>query len=182
MTFTPLESQRLLYRKFSHSDFPIVHDWSSNEENNRYRRTELSTEDDTRKHLQLVIDNAELETPEAYEYAVVIKATNQLIGMGCIFNISTEPELGWTLHRNHWQQGYGTEIGHTILKFGFETLNLRRIIAACNALNVASYKIMEKLEMRREAHNIKARRGNSTLGVEWCDRYQYAILREEYLK
>jgi len=39
---------------------------------------------------------------------------------------------------------------------------------------------MEKIGMRREACFVKAQRGGSALGGEWCDRYQYAILAEEY--
>jgi len=97
-------------------------------------------------------------------------------------NVPDDPEIGWTVHRNYWQQGYGTEIGMTMLKFGFDTLNLRRIIAGCNARNRGSYRIMEKIGMRREAHFIKAQPGNSVLNYEWCDRFQYAILQEEWIK
>lgn len=39
------------------------------------------------------------------------------------------------LHRNYWRQGYGTEIGNTLLKLAFDVLGLRRIIADCNTLN-----------------------------------------------
>ncbi len=36
--------------------------------------------------------------------------------------------------------------------------------------------------MRREAHYVKCYRGNSALNHEWCDKYQYAILEEEWLE
>ncbi|NLO48781.1 MAG: GNAT family N-acetyltransferase [Clostridiales bacterium] len=71
-------------------------------------------------------------------------------------------------------------MGQTLLDFGFGTLGLYRIIAGCNANNIASYRIMEKIGMRREAHFIKAQRSNIGLGFQWCDRYQYAILKEEW--
>lgn len=67
------------------------------------------------------------------------------------------------------------------MKLGFDTLGVRRIVADCNALNRGSYRIMELIGMRREAHFIKSNRGNSALNHEWCDRYQYAILKEEWL-
>ena len=35
--------------------------------------------------------------------------------------------------------------------------------------------------MRKEAHYVKLYRGNSVLGHAWCDKYLYAILRDEYL-
>jgi len=94
--------------------------------------------------------------------------------------MSDKPELGRNVHRNCWRQGYGAEIGRTMLRLGFDILNLRRITAACNARNEASYRIMEKIGMRREAHFIKAQLGSDILNNEWCDKFQYAILREEW--
>ncbi len=91
-------------------------------------------------------------------------------------------ELAWELHRDYWRKGYGTEIGEKLLRLGFETLALRRIVADCNTLNLGSYRIMEKIGMRREAHYVKYYRGNSALGHAWCDKYLYAILREEWME
>ena len=86
------------------------------------------------------------------------------------------------MHRDYWRKGYGTEIGEKLLRLGFETLALRRIVADCNTLNRSSYRIMEKIGMRREAHYVKYYHGNSALGHAWCDKYLYAILREEWMK
>ena len=36
--------------------------------------------------------------------------------------------------------------------------------------------------MLREAHYVKYYRGNSALNHEWCDKYLYAILQEDYIK
>ena len=36
--------------------------------------------------------------------------------------------------------------------------------------------------MRREAHYVKYYRGNSALNHEWCDKYLYAILQEDYIE
>ena len=50
----------------------------------------------------------------------------------------------------------------------------------CNSLNLGSWRIMELIGMRREAHYVKYYRGNSALHHVWCDKYQYAILNEEW--
>jgi RimJ/RimL family protein N-acetyltransferase len=115
-----------------------------------------------------------------FEYAAVLKETGELIGAASLFNLAGEPELGWTVHRKYWRQGFGTEMGKTLLDFGFGVLGLRRIIASCNSWNLASYRIMEKIGMRQEAHFVKAQLGNSVLNHEWCDRLQYAMLRDEW--
>lgn len=68
----------------------------------------------------------------------------------------SSPEVGWEVHRDYWRQGYGTEMGKTMLRLGFDILGLRRITTCCNARNRGSFRIMEKIGMRREAHFIKA--------------------------
>ncbi len=170
MKYIELESQRLLFRKFRHEDFPIVYDWLSNLENMKYRSSEPKTEE-------------EVDECVNFRYAVVLKETNELIGSCELAFTDKDPaELAWELHRKYWKNGYGTEIGKTLLKLGFEILGIRRIIADCNTLNRGSYRIMELIGMRREAHYVKYYRGNSALNHEWCDKYLYAILKEELVK
>ena len=180
MKFIELESERLIYRKFKQEDLPIYMDWCGNLENNKYKQGEPSREADILDWFNSTVAKSDDDEYTSFHYAVELKADNNLIGEIFLFNLSDDPEVGWDIHRNYWQQGYGTEMGKTILKFGFEILDLRRIISGCNAKNIGSFRIMEKIGMRREAHFIKAQRGNSALNHEWCDRFQYAILREEW--
>ncbi|MCL2409064.1 MAG: GNAT family N-acetyltransferase [Oscillospiraceae bacterium] len=182
MKFIELESERLAYRKFNDSDFPIVFDWLNNAENMKYRKGGPRSEAEVRDYLSWAITNAEADDCTNYEYAAVLKDDHTLIGAASLFRLPDDPELGWTVHRNYWKRGYGTEIGRTMLKLGFDILSLRRITAGCNARNHASYKIMERIGMRREAHFIKSQLGSSELNNEWCDRFQYAILREEWIE
>ena len=181
MKFIELESERLTYRKFRHEDFPIVFDMLGNIENMIYRTGEPKNETEARKYLDWAISSAEADECKNFKYAVTLKSDNSLIGACEIYNIADDAELYWELHRNYWRQGYGTEIGKTLLRFGFDTLHLHRIVADCNALNRGSFRIMERIGMRREAHFVKAKRGNSALNYEWCDRFQYAILQEEWI-
>ena len=180
MKFVELESERLIYRKFNPDDFPIVFDWLSDAETMKYRKGEPRNKAEVRDYMDWAMSNAEADECSNFEYAVVLKENNILIGAATLMNVSDAPEVGWTIHRNYWKQGYGTEIGETMLKLGFDTLKLHRIIAGCNARNEGSYKIMERLGMRREAHFIQSQLGNSALNNAWCDRFLYAILREEY--
>lgn len=179
MRFTELETERLLLRKLYESDFPIVYDWLGNNENMKYRKKTLSKEE-AHKYLEWAISSADEEECKNFEFAAVIKETGALIGVASLFGLDDESELGWTIHRNYWRQGFGTEMAKALLNFGFGTLGLRRIIAGCNAKNTASYLIMERIGMRREAQFIKVQRENSAPNGEWCDRFQYAILYDEW--
>ncbi len=180
MKFIELESERLVYRKFKEADFPLYADWCGNLENNKYKQGEPQSKAEMLAWFNTIISKPEEDDYTAFHFAVELKATSELIGEVFLFNLPENPEVGWDVHRNYWRQGYGTEMGETILRFGFATLNLRRIIAGCNAENRASYRIMENIVMCREAHFIKAQRGNSTLNYAWYDKFQYAILREEW--
>lgn len=181
MKYIELESKRLIFRKFKQDDFPVVYDWLSSLENMKYRSSEPKSKEEAHSYLDWAIKCTEEENCVNFRYAVVLKETGELIGSCELYYTDRDPaELAWELHRNYWQKGYGTEIGETLLKLAFETLGLRRVIADCNTLNIGSWRIMEKIGMRREAHFVKMYRGNSALNHVWCDKYQYAILNEEW--
>ena len=187
MQFIEFESERLIYRKFKSEDLPAFADWRGNLENNKYRISEPRSETVTLDYMSFLIAKANEEDCTYFGFATELKENNALIGAAFLYNLPesidspNSPEVGWEVHRDYWRQGYGTEMGETMLKLGFDMLGLRRITTCCNARNIGSYRIMEKIGMRREAHFIKAQRGNSALNYEWCDRFQYSILQDEWI-
>jgi RimJ/RimL family protein N-acetyltransferase len=89
----------------------------------------------------------------------------------------TQSELGWVIAPGHTGQGYASEAAAEMLRISFEDLGLRRVIAQCFADNVASWKLMEKLGMRREDHAVQESL-HRTRG--WLDGFRYAILADEW--
>ena len=110
---------------------------------------------------------------------MVLKETGQLIGH-MVFHPWFAPrtyEIGWVFHPGWHGRGYATEAARALLDYGFRELGLHRIIATCQPENPASYRVMEKIGMRREGHFRKCiYRGGET----WWDEYFYAILAEEW--
>jgi RimJ/RimL family protein N-acetyltransferase len=88
-----------------------------------------------------------------------------------------QAELGWALRPEDMGQGYATEAVEALLRICFEGLGLRRVTANCLAANTASYRLMERLGMRREAHTVKDALHPSG---DWVDGYSYALLAEEW--
>ncbi len=179
MKFVELESERLMYRRFTLEDCPVVFDYLGNAENMKYR-SEPKSEADSLDTIRWAISNAEKEECSIFVYAVVLKANDKLIGEAVLFDLGDKSEIGWTIHRDYWRKGYGTEIAKALLLLGFDMLGLRRIISECNAKNHGSHRIMEKIGMRQEARFVKACQGTAALDREWCDVLHYAILAEEY--
>lgn len=67
-----------------------------------------------------------------------------------INQISNFAELGYWIRRDEWNKGYCTEAGKAIIQFGFEHLNLNKIVAEFMTRNVASEKVLEKLGLKKE--------------------------------
>jgi len=89
----------------------------------------------------------------------------------------TQAELGWVIDPAYAGQGLGTEAAGALLELCFGPLGLRRVTAGCFADNVASWRIMERLGMRREEHAVAA---SLHRDGRWLDGFSYAILAEEW--
>jgi len=175
-----LETERLVLRKFATDDFAAVHSYASCTENLIYMLWGPNSEEQTRGFVAMAIAKAE-ETPcLEYQFAAVMKSTGRLIG-GCDIALSgNEASLGWILHRDFWKQGYGAEMGRALVEFGFGELELRRVTATCDAENYGSYRVMEKIGMRREGLFVEARPANRLSDKKYSDELSYAILKDEW--
>ena len=63
------------------------------------------------------------------------------------FPETDEVDLGYRFMKKFWGQGYATESSEIMLKYGFETLGLKRIIAKAMPDNIGSIKVIQKLGM-----------------------------------
>ena len=88
-----------------------------------------------------------------------------------------QAELGWVIAPEHARHGYATEAAEELLRLCFEDLGVRRVVAQTFTDNLASWKLMERLGMRREAH---ARQESLHRSGRWLDGLSYAILVEEW--
>lgn len=172
-----LETERLLLRPFAPEDFEAVHAYAGNPGNVRYMIWGPNDEAAT-KHFIADCMEKQAETPrQQYDFAVQLK-TGGLIG-GCGLYLGKAHAggmIGYILHRDHWNRGYGTELARALVSLGFERLELHKVWACCFAENTGSYRVMEKAGMRREGLLRQSRlcRG------QYIDEYYYGVLREEW--
>lgn len=93
-------------------------------------------------------------------------------------------ELGYVFNSRYQRKGYAIEASQTLVNYVFKSENARRVIAMCNPLNKSSWKLLERLGMRREGHliqNIYFKKHKNNLPI-WADTFEYGILKEEWLK
>ncbi|WP_157002422.1 GNAT family N-acetyltransferase [Agromyces laixinhei] len=88
-----------------------------------------------------------------------------------------EAGIGYMLDPAHAGNGYATDIARALLDLAFGELGVHRVTAGCYADNVASWRVMEKLGMRREQQGVRDS-WHAELG--WIDGLTYAILDEEW--
>jgi len=81
-------------------------------------------------------------------WATVHKPTGKFIGRCGLLPWSIdgrdEVEVAYTVAQEFWGQGLGTEAAKAILEYGFENLNLTRLICLIDEENIASQKVAEK--------------------------------------
>jgi RimJ/RimL family protein N-acetyltransferase len=85
--------------------------------------------------------------------AAADKHSDQFVGEGGLTVYSFPARrggIGWGVTPDQVCRGFATEIGRTLLRLAFETLNLHRVEAQCRSENHASRRIMAKLGMREE--------------------------------
>jgi RimJ/RimL family protein N-acetyltransferase len=85
--------------------------------------------------------------------------------------------LGWVLDPAYSSHGYATEAAAELLRICFEDLGLRRVRALCFADNEPSWRLMERLGMRREEYAVRDSL-HRTRG--WLDGLSYAMLADEW--
>lgn len=84
-----------------------------------------------------------------------------------------EVELGWVLNPAYTRRGYATEAIRALMNAAFDQLGAHRVVAACFAANEPSWRVMERLGMRREEYS---RASSLHRSGEWMDSMTYAIL------
>jgi [ribosomal protein S5]-alanine N-acetyltransferase len=173
MNFAARETHRLVLRAIAIDDWRAIHRYMSDPLVTEWLPEGLMSEAQAR---EFAIKNAG-DKPEAL--AVLTRGSNDLVGH-MVFHPWGAPhthEIGWAFGRKDQRHGYATEAARSLFAYSFESLQCHRIIATCQPQNVASWRVMEKLGMRREGYFRKCiLRGPG----QWWDEYFYSILEEEY--
>jgi RimJ/RimL family protein N-acetyltransferase len=85
----------------------------------------------------------------------------------------TEAEIAWAFDPDFHGQGFATEAVARLIGVAFSELAVRRLIADCFADNEPSWRLMERVGMRRETHSVRSALHRD--GV-WKDFLIYGIL------
>lgn len=159
-----LETERLILRPLSVNDFEAVYAYQSDYETVKFmyalsfKPGYVVPEENTRTFLQECEDEWKKDVPAFYEFAVVEKVSEKLIGHIAAYHLDTDQmkasfypacELGWIFNRAFWGKGYCTEAALKIKQFALKSLGVKKLVAHCDERNLASARVMEKLGMKK---------------------------------
>lgn len=116
--------------------------------------------------------------PDKIWLAVTLRSDSRQVG-GIGLRVDREhqnAELGYWLGASYWGQGFATEAGHAMLRYGFEELQLHRIFASHFKHNPASGRVLQKLGMKYEG----CQRHQIRKWDRFVDSELYGLLRHEW--
>ena len=88
-------------------------------------------------------------------------------------------EIGYSLAKAHWGLGLTAEAARAVVDWGFAERGLHRISSEADVRNRRSWRVMEKLGMRREGL-FRSHRKDPRPGYPRVDMVYYSLLREEW--
>lgn len=165
-----LETDRLFLRKLRDYDIEEIFEMRSDPAIMRYIREPQTEREDSLQWIKMISQH--WDTERIGFCGVIEKKTRSFVGWCGLWKLvdTDDIEVGYAIKKDHWAKGYATEAAHGCLKYGFEELDLERIVAVAYPENEGSQKVMRKLGMKR-------------IGISKFydnDLVQYAISRIEF--
>lgn len=167
---------RLYLRRFKTDDWEDLYEYLSDEEVVKYEPYGVFTVEEAKTEAIRRVDD------ESF-YAVCLKEDGKIIGNQYLGKDDFDTwMLGYVFNRKYQGHGYATESAKGLIDYAFENLGARRIIAKCSPQNEGSWKLLERLHMRREGlllQNVYFKTDDEDKPI-WLDTYEYAILKSEW--
>lgn len=153
-TFPTIETERISLEQMQSEDVDAIYKFNSCKESLKYVVREPYT---NIKQAQTILDYFMSMFPnkQGFWWIFKLKETGEKIGYGGLFDISpihNKAEIGYGLSKEHWNNGYMSEILDAIIDFGINTLELHKIYGIVIPGNNASIKLLENNGFVKEAH------------------------------
>jgi len=174
-----LETEDLILRPIRRRDVRDIHAYASDPEVARYVLWDAhKTLADTRRYIHWIHRQYRQGFPSSW--ALELKSTGRVIGsIGFVWysEDNRSAELGYSLARPFWNQGYATQALAAVVRSAFDRLPVHRLEAEHDVRNPASGRVMLKCGFRREG----VLRGRVFNKGEFADVVLYSLLKTDPL-
>ena len=173
----PILTERLVLRRFTMEDVPALLELVREPSVARVMLGIEPTEASVRDYLAKQTSYQPFEQDRCFDLALERRRDDQVLGLlSLVRREHKKGEIGWALGTAHRGLGYVTEGAMALMAYGFATLGLHRIYATTSNVNTSSWRVMERLGMRREGHLREAEFRDG----EWIDVLIYGLLDKEW--
>ncbi len=177
----PIRTERLWIRRFSHEDVDDIVAFAAHPS---VAREITNIPHDDREKLIGYIDTqngyALFEAGKCIDLAVEQQDSGTVIGLlSVVSDADRQAEIGWGFGIEHRGQGLATEAARELVTYLFGSCGYHRVYAGTIITNTRSWKLMERLGMRKEAHFVQSH-VPAEPGGKWIDTVRYAVLAEEW--
>ncbi|HEY2070564.1 MAG TPA: GNAT family N-acetyltransferase [Rhizomicrobium sp.] len=140
-----LATERLILRDFRQEDLDHFAPFLADEEVMRYLGGATLSRDDSWRNMARSAGQWLLRGYGAW--AVTRKSDGALMGRVGLLNPEGWPglEVGWTLGRPYWGQGYATEAAQAAMNYGFLTQGVDQLISMIDPDNAASQAVAARI-------------------------------------
>jgi ribosomal-protein-alanine N-acetyltransferase len=176
--FPTISTHRLLLRALRDSDLDDLYTYASDPEIDHFTPwRHFQSLAEARADLDDYL--AEYEAQGMGAWGIEHRGDQRLIGIATFsppHPHHRRVELGYTIARSHWGEGYATEAAQALVRFGFEQMKLVRIEAVCLPEHSASARVLQKIGMRYEGllRSYQIWRGTP------CDLHMYALTINDF--
>ena len=144
-----ITTERLALEPISLEHLEQTHAYCSDLENTRLMMF-LPNESiaETEAHIRESMAMWASDAPEFLEFSVLLES--EAIGGVTLYLVEPgNAELGWILNKRYWGNSYAAEAVRAVMDYGKREWGIRRFFAMCDSENAPSYRLMERLGMRR---------------------------------
>ncbi len=144
---TIVETERLVLREFSPKDANDMFQLNADPEVIKYTGDPPFT---SVNEAEVFLKNySDYERNGFGRWAVISKQTGEYLGWcGLKLNEQNLVDIGFRFFRNQWGKGFATESARATLKVAFNDLKIDEVIGRASRDNLASVKVLEKLNMK----------------------------------
>lgn len=173
-----ITTDRLLLRRFRPGDAETLAAYRSKPAVALYQSWRAPYSVERARYAIETMAAADPEQPGWFQYAVELAAAGTHIGdVGVNLNDNLrQAEIGYTIAPEQQGRGYATEAVRALLDHLFRMRGLHKVSAECDARNVASARVLERLGFTREG----LLRGHTWIKDEWTDDLIYGLLEADY--
>ena len=174
MDMHEIRTKRLLLRPFRESDYDDLFEFLSQLADDEFEGYPGIIYENGQEHLKYRLGSEEF-------YAIELTESRKVIGnIYCGNSDFATKEVGYIVNKRYQKKDYATEALSAVIAQAFKD-GVHRIYAECDLRNVLSWKLLEKVGLRREAHlrqNIWFRRDENGNPI-WQDTLAYTILEND---